>query len=252
MKYFILALTLISCTNRTLNERGLSVSTAPLDTIQTVTPSIIATPALFESAFSKGSTFTGKKSVARFYGVNIGTIKISSGHIIACDPMHIDEYGKPFTQVFPTGEFPVQLSIVNFGTKEEIAFARIKFSDAPVERWELALLKGQGPLPVGSEDIHGYGVDAGVGVFIDSAANELLDFDAVSHNSDGLLYQEMDKNYRNDWRYAIYSFKGHNLAAFTSGEGDGYYATYIGFDTRGNPCRLLTDFGLVNWKQVKQ
>ncbi len=34
------------------------------------------------------------------------------------------------------------------------------------------------------------------------------------------------------------------LATFTTGYGDGCYATYIGFDKEGHACQLLTDFEL--------
>lgn len=162
--------------------------------------------------------------------------------------MHIDEYGKPFTQLFPTGNFPVQLSIARFDEEEVIAFARIHFSDEPVARWEAALLEGQAPLPLGGEKRHGYSVDAGVGIFIDEDANKLLNFDAVN-NMDAALYKELDKHYRKNWRYALYDFNGHNLAAFTSGDGDGYYSSYIGFDANGKPCRLVTDFDIIRWKR---
>ena len=62
--------------------------------------------------------------------------------------MHIDEYGKPFTQVFPTGEFPVQLSVAKLNDAETIAFARISFSEEPVVKWKFALLEGQLPIPL--------------------------------------------------------------------------------------------------------
>ncbi len=63
------------------------------------------------------------------------------------------------------------------------------------------------------------------------------------------LYKEMDKHYHKNWRYTMYNFGQHNLAAFTTGFGDGRYATYIGFDANGKPCRLLSDFGLFDWRK---
>jgi hypothetical protein len=32
---------------------------------------------------------------------------------------------------------------------------------------------------------------------------------------------------------------------FKSGWGDGFYATYIGYDKSGNICRLVTDFVVI-------
>jgi hypothetical protein len=47
----------------------------------------------------------------------------------------------------------------------------------------------------------------------------------------------------------MYNFGKYNLAAFTTGLGDGKYATYIGYDAAGKPCRLLSDFKLFDWKE---
>ena len=230
------------------NSNDPEISREPLDTIQSSTNEIVAVPVLFETAFIKEAKQPANVSKMSLYGVTIGTLNIVSGRIIACDPMHIDEYGKPFTQLFPTGEFPVQLSIAKFDEEELIAFARIKFSDSPVVKWRFALLEGQSHLPLGKEKRHGYSVDASVGIFIDNEAYQALDYKSSVYDSDGTVYKEMDKHYRNDWRFAIYQFGNHNLAAFTTGEGDGYYSTYVGYDAHGNPCRLLTDFTVVDWK----
>jgi hypothetical protein len=250
MKYIFIVFIFFSCKNIYDPNANRTVSREVLDIIKDTLPVTRAAPAIFEKAFLVGTQDQVNQSTVTFYGVNIGKIKVSSGRIIACDPMHIDEYGIPFTQAFPTGEFAVQLSIAKLEDEESIAFARILFSQEPVVRWQLALQKGQTPLPVGAEKIHGYSVDAGVGIFIDEAASKALDKRHVTRMDQG-VYQEMDKHYHNTWRYALYSFGNHNLAAFTSGFGDGYYASYIGYDTNGKPCRLLTDFGLSDWKQNK-
>jgi hypothetical protein len=250
MKYILIALIFMACNNAPMNRDHQKTSSAPLDTLQAIPPIILATPHIFETAFIKGASQKHNNSSIPLYGISAGNIKVLSGRIIACDPMHIEEYGKPFTQEFPKGEFPVELSIAKFEDVEEIAFARINFSNEPVERWAFALQEGKEQIPLGSKELHGYSVDAGVGAFIDLAAFQALDLKTVE-NSDGALYTEMDKNYRHDWRFAIYNFGNYNLAAFTSGKGDGYYATYIGFDKQGRPCRLLTDFRLFDWSGSK-
>jgi hypothetical protein len=205
---------------------------------------------LFETAFLKGTLEKGRKTPMTFYGVNIGKLKIISGRLVACDPLHIDEYGIPYTQVFPTGEFPVQLSIATDEGEERVAFARVNFSNEPVVRWELALIKDQKPLPVGDEEIHGYGVDAGTGIFMDQEAIKGLDPHKIwEMESEHELFKEMNKHYHYDWKYTVYKFGTYNLAAFTTGVGDGRYASYIGYDAAGKPCRLTTDFGLTNWRK---
>ena len=248
MKFILIVFTLFSCNNISRQNDSRKVSTELLDTIKSVAAKVITTPVLFETAFIKGTTQSVNNTTLNLYGITIGKIKVVSGHLIACDPLHIDEYGIPFTQVFPTGEFPVQLSIARSNDEGLIAFARIKFNEEPVQKWQFALLKGQEPLPVGGADIHGFGVDGSVGIFVDKEAIKFLDIEALT-NMDTELYKEMDKHYHKTWRYAIYNFGQHNLASFTTGFGDGRYATYIGFDANGKPCRLLADFGLFDWRK---
>jgi hypothetical protein len=259
MKYILLAfsaITVCGCKNFNRND-SLKISTEALDTIKSMPVRIVATPLLFENAFIKGNTekintsdIKADNPNSNLYGVTIGEITIVSGHIIACDPLHTDEYGIAFTQVFPTGTFPVQLSIAKLDNEEIIAFARINFSKEQVVKWALALLDGQKSLPVGDEDVHGYGIDGGIGIFIDEEVKKVLDKSKVT---DDALYEslnkELDKHYHNTWRYAMYNFDKYNLAAFTTGLGDGRYATYIGFDAKGRPCRLLSDFGLFDWRK---
>ena len=236
---------LVSC-DQVNRKSSMQVSTTPLDTTRPVPIHEGTRPSLFEVAFNNGTSMVVENDTAHLYGVDIGNLKVSSGYLVACDPGHIDEYGIPFTQLFPKGEFPVQLAIAKVQYEETIAFARVKFSDEPVVKWEFALQKGQQQVPLGGRKKHGYSVDLGIGMFADNDAAKAIDKTNMT-SFDHELYQQMDKNYRNDWKYKLYSFGKYNLAAFTSGLGDGYYATYVGLDAKGQPCRLLTDFGLFDW-----
>lgn len=247
IKYLLIAIAVFSCTDVSKKKNTRIVSTEKLDTIKTVPEKYDAYPAIFERAFIQGSKEKMKEAEVSLYGINIGNIKIASGRVVACDPMLFEEYGKPFTQAFPTGEFPVQLSLAKFEKGDLIAFARIRFNDNPVQRWELALLEGQKPKPVGSEDSPAFIVDNSMACFIDKDAltalesNKEMDFGKA-------LNQEMDKHYHDIFRYALFSFGNHNMAAFTPGfGGDAYYSTYIGFDAEGKPCRLLTDYNVFEW-----
>ena len=246
MKYILIAITLLSC-HDSARKNSLTISTELLDTIKTRPAKLDAQPLLFEAAFIKGTTRKVKDATVNLYGVTIGKLKISSGYIVACDPGHIDEYGIPFTQIFPKGQFPVQLAIAKVENEEAIAFARINFSEEPVEKWEFALQEGQSPVPVGGKKMHGYSTDLGLGIFADKDASSALDKTSLT-SLDAALYQEMNKHYHNDWRYNMHHFGQHNMAVFSSGFGDGYYGNYIGFDAAGKPCRLITDFNVVNWK----
>ncbi len=236
MKYLLIAFAFISC-QVSPKKNTAKVSTEPLDTIK-IFPAITAEPQLFEKAFIAGTTQEVMKSKLSLYGINIGKIKITSGRIMACDPIIVDEYGIPFTQTFPTGEFPVQLSIAKLGDAETVAFARINFSEAPVTRWELALLKGQKQVPLNAKEKPGYVVDGGFGSFMDAEGKKAVNTDQFQND----LYQSAAKHYRPNWKYAVHDYGKHNIISFTSGFGDGNYSTYVGYDTAGKPCRLLTNF----------
>ena len=203
-------------------------------------------PKIFETAFFEGTTMTQDSLKIRFYSVDIGMLNVESGKLIACDPIVMND-AKPFVQTFPSGKFPVQLSIAKIRDDERVAFSRIYFSDKPVVRWEFALDSGMKQIPI--DGVYGYGVDGGIGLFIDAKANN--EFTRLSKSDDELwstvFVDLMEKNYRNTWQYILYSFQGHNLASFSTGYGDGHFGTYVGYDNDGQPCRLLTDFGLVGW-----
>jgi hypothetical protein len=209
-----------------------------------------AKPEVFETAFFEGTQADVNAFHLNFYSVNIGKINIESGKLIASDPIVMRDM-QPFTQNFPIGQFPVHLAIAKFNNDERVAFARIMFSDKPVVKWEFALQKGQEPVSIFGDTIYSYGVDGGTGVFADEKSNEA--FAALEKKDDSLWQQvfidEMQKHSRLTWQYALYNFNGHNIAAFSTGLGDGQYATYVGYDDQGNICRLLTDFNLVGWWQ---
>lgn len=200
---------------------------------------------IFETAFIK-NTFTKEGDVYfTFHSVDIGNIKVESGKLIACDPL-VANNKVSFTQQFPIGQFPVQLAIAKTSSDERVGFSRILFSKDTVARWEPALQPGQQPQSIKSDDIYCYGVDSGTGMFIDYQAKKVFqqkDFSVWEQ----VFEKGFEKHNRNTWTYLVHEFDGHNLAAFSTGYGDGCYATYIGFNTKGEVCRLLTDFGMVQW-----
>jgi len=208
----------------------------------------LALPTIFETAFFQLSSVMQDTIKFIFCAVDMGELNSETGKLIACDPIVMQDM-RPFIQQFPIGRFPVQLSVATFGVHERIAFSRVCFSDHPVVRWEFALDSGQKQLPIFGEDFYTYSVDGGIGIFIDAKANEAF---SRLRKSDDYLWErafddELDKHDHRSWQYGLYSFQGHNVAAFTTGWGDGQYATYVGYDKDGTICRLLTDFGLIQW-----
>jgi hypothetical protein len=242
---------LVSCNN--YKQPSNSVLNADNNKPDTVKPIIVtsfksaAYPDIFEAAFSNDTKVTEGDITYNFYKLDIGKIKIESGKLIACDPivMH-DAY--PFAQNFPIGDFTVHLAMAKTHNDERVAFSRIVFSHKTITKWEFALLKGQKPIPLNDTSFYCYGVDAGTGIFIDSIANKI--FNAKDHSEWENVF--IAKAERNGYKGYIHDFNGHNLATFSTGYGDGCYATYLGFDSDGNVCQILTDFGLVEWWKLDE
>jgi hypothetical protein len=95
----------------------------------------------------------------------------------------------------------------------------------------------------------GYPVDSGTGCFMDRAAGQLLT-DAMnkSENYYETLIEEMDKSYQHTWSWLNKKFGNANLVAFSSGDGDGMYATYVGFDGEGAISAVVTDFVVLSYE----
>jgi uncharacterized protein DUF4241 len=84
--------------------------------------------------------------------------------------------------------------------------------------------------------------------FIDSVASKI--FNEKDHSEWEKVF--IEKAEETGYTGLIHDFDGHSLATFSTGWGDGCYATYIGSDNKGNVCQLLTDFGLVEWWKLKE
>ncbi|MDP4087607.1 MAG: DUF4241 domain-containing protein [Bacillota bacterium] len=228
-----------------------NMTTEKIDTAITKSYPVTAKPGIFETAYFEGTEVKVNDTVRLiFYPVDIGKINLETGKVVACDPAMTYQQ-EPFITQFPTGRFPVQLAIakVNGNENELVGFSRILFSEEPVVKWEFALKKGQEPISIFGKTMYYYPVDGGLGQFMDeSSFNKLEKLDEHS-NSQVLdtLFAELDKHTGRSWQFANTSYKNINMVAFTSGFGDGRYSTYVGYDKDGKPCRLLTDFGLVEW-----
>lgn len=257
VKHLIVVLFFISCNNFSKGNKAIAQDTAPkastetLDILKIKRYPITAKPEIFETAFFEGTQTKVDTFLLNFYSVNMGKISVESGKIIAGDPIVMKDL-KPFKQAFPIGEFPVWLSVAKIGEDERVAFSQIVFNNNSVSKWEMALKEGQKPKSIFDEEFYGYGVDGGTGVFIDEKANKAFT-DSLKKDDDlwsDVFAGKIVNTYRNTWEHILYNFNGHNLAAFSTGWGDGYFGTYIGYDDKGQICRLLTDFDLVNWRKM--
>lgn len=167
-----------------------------------------AYPRIFEEAFGEG---LGVNNGLKPFGMKrkaYGEIIVKSGELLVCDPI-VEGDAKALIYDFPCGSFPVELAVTNVTEYPVNAYCRVVFSNQHVAHWELALRPGEEPLDIWSDDFYCFGVDAGRAIIADN--------------------------------------QGGNSVSFDTGEGDGCYAVYIGYDHEGKICRLLVDFQLVEW-----
>jgi Protein of unknown function (DUF4241) len=211
-----------------------------IDTI----PKVTARPFVFENAFRNDSTIEDPTVFARFYTVEVGKIKIESGILIACDASDMHN-NLAFTERFPKGEFPVQLAVVKGepGESEYVAYTRIVFSNKPVKKWAYALKPGEifrTPYDTITRYKCAFFGDMGMQstVIADSMANNL--FIKKSHTEWGNVFVSRFKQVGE--KAFIHSFANHNLVSVATFFNP-CYASYIGYDDKGKPCRLLLDPG---------
>jgi hypothetical protein len=187
--------------------------------------------------------------------VETGNLVLPSGQVIACDPANLRWEGDrvPFTRTTPTGSYPVVLCV----TKAEdssfsglVSCAMVRFNSHKPVAWEMALLPGNDPatLPLGC--FFGYGVDTGMGCFIDADTAARLSEDAVDRMLDQVT-NALCPSYKSGLPakdgvgVVVDQVSGANLVAFHSGYGDGAYVSYWGIDPSGGPCCLVTEFGVL-------
>jgi len=215
----------------------------PLHSFDSI-PKTTARPLVFENAFINAPGFEDPTVFARFYSIEVGKIKIETGRVIACDASDMHHIA-PFTETFPIGEFPLQLAIVKGepGEYEYVAYTRLLFSNKPVKKWAYALRPGE-IFRLPSDTLSRFRCpfvgDMGMQstVIADSITTGL--FIKKSHTEWGEVF--VDRFKRTGEKAFIHSFANHNLVSISTFFNP-CYASYIGYDENGMPCRLLLDPG---------
>jgi hypothetical protein len=131
---------------------------------------------------------------------------------------------------------------------QRIAAARLRFTHHAAEWWDLALLPDQDMSELESDQFFGYAVDSGTGSFMDLRAAKKLD-KRMASDSDNVheIIREMEPTYvhTRSWAMLDVDHDGElNAAVFSSGVGDGVYASFWGWSGEGLAC-LVTDFGVL-------
>jgi hypothetical protein len=207
----------------------------------------------FDAAFTPGTIFqcpTGGRIHVR--QVEIGDLVLPSGEVVACDPSRLGRERDivPFARTAPPGKYPVILSLMagEEGVVDQgVACAMVRFTAAKPAAWEMAVHPGQdaSALPVGQ--FFGYGVDAGMGCFIDkNTLQALAEEDAGEFYHERVIGEMYKSGEHRGWTNIVVDQKsGRNLAVFSSGYGDGVYASYWGLGAAGELCCLITDFAIL-------
>jgi uncharacterized protein DUF4241 len=181
--------------------------------------------------------------------IDVGSIAVPSGRIVACDPAFAKDVSA-FERTVNPGRYAVQLqriTLEDWGAR--IAFARVLVQPGvvPVE-----LEPADGPFGE-----HSYFVDSGLGCFIDVTArgrySAIVDafYDGGGRNyfSD-VLKAELRaaaapgtpaKTDSSGWTLHRPA-TDVDIAIFSTGIGDGSYASYWALAADGQPVYLVTDF----------
>lgn len=180
---------------------------------------------------------------------NVAELALPTGQLVACDPF-VEPSIQPFKVSLPRGSFPVVLSIAFIKTDQRVAFATLRFTEKVPSSWEMLTVGEQDTSTLKDGECFGYGVDSGTGCFMDlSTSRALNERMAGDDNLYETLGDEMDKTYKNTWSWLNTPIGAGNLVAFSSGYGDGFYATYAGRDSEGSIAVVVTDFGVLPSKE---
>jgi hypothetical protein len=194
---------------------------------------------------------------------NIAKLKLSSGEILACDPYGDISVKSSFKNYkVPRGDYNVELFISYKSTKTilnstnyisesediRVAAACVYFSNKKPITFEIATKKDENVDILRDGEYFGYGVDSGLGCFMDKDAAYLYDEKYGFYPEE--FYDRIDLKFQNLEeglvRWVDFDFnENNNLVAFSTGYGDGIYASYWGIDERDHPVCLITLFDVL-------
>jgi hypothetical protein len=218
-------------------------------------------PSEFSKYFVDGTSWMTRSGATITLRVHrLGHLYLPSGRLIACDPAVPDDL--PFEHAFAPGVYPVDVAIVHIQERlsllrsswlqlgkrisedMRIALAAVVFQEAVPTRWEPAHITGQ-RRGHSERDSYSYGVDSASGCFMDQRAAQAIitreldlfeDLDLVAENSpDQPIWMNLH------FRRA----EAMNIIAFSSGWGDGYYSSYLGYTDDNQVARVVTDFAVL-------
>lgn len=213
-------------------------------------------PEVLTGAFEAG--FVGEAAEKRYpiRVIRIGEMEVASGRILLVDPFLMSTHDRPLALSVRPGRYPIDLAVADAGNSgQRVALARLLLSPAPAVRWVMAVTDEQDVTTLNDDEIFGYGVDAGTGAFVDAAVPAWLaaeyppsDFERYSTLQDN--WQTRGENTAESLGiphgFVLIERLGQGDAAmFSSGWGDGHYASWIGYNSDDLPVTIVTDFAVI-------
>lgn len=227
---------------RSLAERSLPTLAPGQTPPPTAAPTL--EPAELAGAFLAPSTRATSYGTARLRVVPVDDVILPSGSVTAADPFLPD--AQPFEPRFDPGRYPVDLLVATFGARDErVAAARVTKPGSTPREWREARTATTATASTSPGFFFGYGVDSGNGSFFSPEAGAAM-LDAGFADR---MVAALNRGTNSSWDWAdlvVDPGTGANVIAFSSGFGDGAYATYVGLDAAGRPVAFLTDFAILD------
>lgn len=200
--------------------------------------------------FLEGEILTSYSGLMYLKPYKVGELVLTSGKLVACDPL-VFAGTEPFKANLAPGSYPVILSLAYKQDEKYplVAFAKLCLSDKKAVRYSLATKAGEDLASLKDNEVFGYGVDSGIGCFMDADASQILIDDTWNRSEvyeetlacklDQLLEEENDIGimYTN---MCVNEATGANIIAFSVGIGDGFYSSYFGYGADNSIVEVVT------------
>lgn len=211
----------------------------------------------FFAAFDPQKQFTNSLGTFRCETREIGEVNLPTGRVVVGDPL-VDLSATPLAQRVAPGRYPVIVAIAHLSHKkrveQRIACAMLRISDRRPVRWVNAVKEAPDDSEWEVDGVFGYGVDTGMGCFASAESAEAIGerMDADDEYLGWVLdAAEQVHVPMRGWVSVVPDARmsDANVVVFSSGMGDGFYASYWGYDERDEPVCLITDFTVVHSAQ---
>ncbi|MFE8950260.1 DUF4241 domain-containing protein [Streptomyces sp. NPDC007856] len=183
-------------------------------------------------------------------------LSLPSGKVIAIEPFMVggdDGDELAFTEQVKPGTYPVVLSEIDLIDDggvvwdTRVAAARLVIRDAPVARWELAHTAEQDRAELDDDEHFGFPVDGGLGCFLDAETYRVVgEEEDFANRVMRTMYPRFGGTADGGVVPAPVTLavgdEPHAVVYYSTGFGDGVYATWIGFTAAGDVGCFLTDF----------